>query len=107
MRMMTPREHLELIVQPNMADMLTDLDDLRLAFNAIAAVDALAGHIYWWTVDNRPADVAGLSDDTDYRANFLAPRNRDFQLVFESAKASKHVRLIRGSPSVRAADQVA
>jgi hypothetical protein len=104
----TPREHLELIVHPNMREMTANLDDLRLAFNAIAAVDALAAHIYWWAFHNQPAAVGGVGDDTEYRAKVLAPRSRDFQLVFEVAKATKHVRLIRGRPpSVRAADQLA
>ena len=43
---MTPKEHLELVIRPNMREMLADLDDIRLAFNAIAAVDALAAQIY-------------------------------------------------------------
>jgi hypothetical protein len=104
---MTPREHLELVVRPNMREMLNDLDDLRLAFNAIASVDALAAHIYWWAVHHRPAAVAGLKNDTEYRAKVLASRSRDFQLIFETAKAAKHVRLTRGTPpKVRAVDQV-
>jgi hypothetical protein len=44
---MTPRKHRELVVRPNMREMLNELDDLRLAFNAIASVDALAARIYW------------------------------------------------------------
>ncbi len=104
---MTPRDHLELVVRPNMRDMLADLEDLRLAFNAIASVDALAAHIYWWAVHYQPHAVAGIVDDTEYRAKALAPRNNDFRLVFEIAKATKHVRLTRGQPpSVRAADQL-
>ena len=42
---MTRREHLELVVRPNMSEMMQGLDDLRLAFDALAAVDALAAHI--------------------------------------------------------------
>jgi hypothetical protein len=104
---MTPREHLELVVRPNMSEMLANLDDLRLAFNAIAAIDALAAHIYWWAAHHRPDAVAGLEDDTEYRAKILAPRSHDFQLVFETAKATKHIRLTRGTPpKVRAADQI-
>jgi hypothetical protein len=104
---MTPREHLELVVRPNMSEMLANLDDLRLAFNAIAAIDALAAHIYWWAAHHRPAAVEGIGDDTEYRAKVLVPRSHDFQLMFETAKATKHVRLIRGTPpKVRAADQV-
>jgi hypothetical protein len=102
----TLREHLELVVRPNMSEMLENLDDLRLAFNAIAAVDALAAHIYWWVVLHQPAAMAGLANDTEYRAKILVPRSHDFQLVFETAKAMKHVRLNRGTPKVGAVDQV-
>jgi hypothetical protein len=103
---MTPRQHLDLVVQPNMNAMLGDLDDIRLAFNAIAAVDALAAQIYWWAVHNHPSLVAGLVDDTEYRQQ-LAGQNNDFRLLFETAKAIKHGRLTRGKPpSVRAVDQI-
>jgi hypothetical protein len=104
---MTPRQHLELVVRPNMREMLNDLDDLRFAFNAIAAVDALAAHIYWWAVHHRPDAVAGINDDTEYRAKALVKRSHDFQIVFETAKAIRHGRLTRGTPpKVRAADQL-
>ena len=103
---MTPREHLDLVVRPNMSEMLAHLDDLRLAFNAIAAVDALAAHIYWWAAHHRPDAVVGITDDTQYR-KALAERSNDFRLLFEVAKATKHVRLTWGTPpTVRAADQV-
>ena len=59
---MTPREHLELVVRPNMSEMLENLGDLRLALNAIAAVDALAAHIYWWAAHYCPDAVAGLTN---------------------------------------------
>lgn len=103
---MTPREFLDLVVRSNMRDMLSDLDDVRLACNAIAAVDALAGQIYWWAFHHSPGRVHGLSDDTDYRRR-LADRSNDFRLMFETAKAVKHGRLTRGTPpSVRAVDQL-
>jgi hypothetical protein len=50
--------------------------------------------------------VAGIADDTEYRAKVLKPRSEDFRLVFETAKATTHVRLTRGVPSVRSADQL-
>jgi len=37
---MSPREHLELIVRPNLKDRGEGYRDVRHAFNAIAAVDA-------------------------------------------------------------------
>jgi hypothetical protein len=103
---MNPRQHLDQIVRPNMKEMMADLDDLRLAFNAIAAVDALAAHIYWWAAHHCPGAVAGLEDDTEYR-RALVPRSHAFELVFETAKAAKHVRLTWGKlGKVRAVDQV-
>jgi hypothetical protein len=102
----TPKDHLDEIVRPNVRKMLTNLDDLRLAFNAVAAVDGLAAHIYWWAVYHRPQAVADIAGDSEYR-RALAPRSRGFELVFETAKAMKHVRLTLGKPpSVRAADQL-
>jgi hypothetical protein len=103
---MTPRQHLELVVRPNMIQMLLNLDDLRLAFNAIAAVDSLAAQVYWWAVHNKPTHVLDVTSDDAYRHR-LASQNNDFRLMFESAKAIKHGRLTRGGPpSVRAVDQV-
>jgi hypothetical protein len=102
---MTPLDHLELVVRPNMQAMRDDVADIRHAFNAIAAVDSLAAHIYWWAVHNKPGYVAEPDDDTGFRKR-LVERDKDFRLVFDIAKASKHVRLMRGDPSVRAADQL-
>lgn len=45
---MTPKEFLEQIARPNVDDFQSDFDDMRRAFNAIAAVDALAAHLYEW-----------------------------------------------------------
>jgi hypothetical protein len=103
---MTPREHLELVVRPNMSEMLANLDDLRLAFNAIAAVDSLAAQVYWWAFHHNPSHVFDVTSDDAYRHR-LAAQDNDFRLMFETAKAIKHGRLTRGRPpSVRALDQV-
>lgn len=103
---MTPREHLEIIVRPNIGAMFSDLGDLRLAFNAIASADALTAQVFWWACHNAPRQIAGISDDSAYRQH-LAAQNNDFRLLFETAKAIKHGRLTRGrGPSVRAVDQV-
>ena len=105
---MTLRDFLHLIVRPNLAEFLAKPDDLRLAFNAVAAVDTLAAHMFRWALDNRPAAVAGLKDDDGMYRQRLATKNADFDLVFQVAKASKHVRLTRGKniPPVRCVDQV-
>ncbi len=42
---MAPREHLEAIVRPNLADFRANYGEVRLAFNAVAAADSFAAHI--------------------------------------------------------------
>ena len=103
---MEPREHLEKIVRPNMDEMRTAFGDVRRAFNAVAAVDALAAHIYWWICHNAAHEKKGADNDSEYRDR-LAQKNFDFQLVRDIAKAQKHVRLTRGSPQVPTATHVA
>lgn len=102
---MTPREHLNEIVRPNLEDLSDNFGDLRRAFNAAASLDALAAHIYWWARENAPSEVAQFKDDTAYRGH-LAALNDSYRLTFEVAKANKHVNLTRGTPSVSKASQV-
>ena len=64
---MTPREHLDQVVRPNMQDFAANYGDLRRAFNSAAAIDALAAPIYWWATQHAPGHVAGLATDDDYR----------------------------------------
>src|SRR5579859_7128759 len=45
---MTPRQFLNDIVCPNVKDFHDNYDNLRYAYNAIAAVDSLAAHLYVW-----------------------------------------------------------
>jgi len=102
---MRPREFLETIVRPNVGDFHADFADLRRAYNAISAVDALAAHLYVWATTNAPLVVASIKDDTHYRAN-LAARNPEFALLRDIAKAQKHVHLTQGNPQVTRAEQV-
>lgn len=102
---MKPRDHLDLIVRPNVNDLRTSFGDVRYAFNAVAAVDALAGHLYRWCSSSASHEVAGVRDDSAYREQ-LAQSNADFALVRDIAKAQKHVQLTRGSPKVSTAAQV-
>ena len=83
---MTPCQFLEQIVRPNVVQYHADDANMRHAFNAVAAVDALAAHIYVWCLTNAPAEVAGLSDDTHYRKK-LADRHNDFLLLHDISKA--------------------
>ena len=102
---MEVHDHLEQVVRPNMADLVDAYGDVRRAFNAIAAVDALAGHIWRWCRTNALHEIAEIRDDSDYRQR-LSQENADFALVRDMAKAQKHIHLIRGSPQVSGADQV-
>jgi hypothetical protein len=60
---MTPREFLDEVVRPNVAEFNVNFGSLRTAYNAVAAVDALAAHIYWWCKTNSSAEVKGDRDD--------------------------------------------
>jgi hypothetical protein len=71
----------------------------------VAAVDALAAHIYVWCKKNAPSEIAGLADDTKLRER-LAGRSSDFRLLRDIAKAQKHVELDRGKPEVTTSAQV-
>jgi hypothetical protein len=102
---MTPREFLDQIVRLNVAEFHANYADMRHAYNAIAAVDSLAAHIYVWCTANAPAEVAGIPDDTQYRAT-LAGANNDFLLLRDIAKAQKHVELTRGTPVIGSATQI-
>jgi hypothetical protein len=104
---MTPREFLNAIVKPNVAEFHDNYEDMRRAFNAVAAVDALAAHLYVWAKANAIASpaVSSSGDDTVYRAT-LAARDSDFALLRDVAKAQKHVHLTRGTPQVIRSDQI-
>jgi hypothetical protein len=102
---MTPELFLKDVVEPNLSAFVAEDDDIRLAFNAVASVDALAAHVFWWGKDYAPAAVAGIKQDTDYRET-LATLNSDFRLLRDIAKAQKHVRLERGNPEVKEAANV-
>jgi hypothetical protein len=102
---MTPSQFLEQVVRPNVEDFYVDDADMRYAYNAVAAVDALAAHVYVWCKANAPAEVAGLNDDSHYRAKLSAAHD-DFRLLRDIAKAQKHVRLKQGTPVIGGAEQI-
>ena len=101
----TPREFLETVVRPNLAEFNADYGDVRRAYNAVAAIDALAAHIYVWCKENDPSGIADLNDDSHYRER-LARYSSDFRLLCDIAKAQKHVHLGRGKPVVTTSAQV-
>jgi hypothetical protein len=101
----TPREFLEKVVQPNIAEFDANFACERHAYNAVAAVDSLTAHIYVWCKDNAPKEIAGIGDDTMYRQS-LARSFPDFGLLRDIAKAQKHVHLDRGKLEVTTASQV-
>ena len=98
-------EFFKTVVQPNVAEFNADYGDIRRAYNAVAAIDALAAHIYVWCKTNAPSEIAGLADDTYYRER-LAGCSSDFRLLRDIAKAQKHVHIDRGQPEVTTSAQV-
>lgn len=64
---MTPRQFLNEVVQPNIDEFYANIGSKRHAFNVVAAVDALAAHIFVWCKHNAPQQVARIKDDTAYR----------------------------------------
>jgi hypothetical protein len=94
---MTPREFLEKVVRPNITEWDANFGSERHAYNAVAAVDSLTAHIYVWCKGHAPAEIAGIPDDTQYRAS-LGQRSPDFELLRDIAKAQKHVHLDYGKP---------
>lgn len=102
---MEVQDHLEQVVRPNMAELSENPGEIRRAFNAVAAADALAGYLYLWCLKNAPHEVTGVMNDSEFRGR-LAEANADFSLVRDMAKAQKHIFLTRGSPQIRSADQV-
>lgn len=99
---MTPREYIDQIVAPNLAELATDYGNLRLALNAVHAVDALAAHIFYGAGGK---GKVGVADDLAYRES-LARQDTEFGLLRDVAKAAKHVVLERGTPQVSTADQI-
>ena len=99
---MTPRDYLEQIVRPNLADLADNYGDIRKAMTAVHSADALAAHIFH-AVGGRI--VTGAANDTAYR-KLLAGENGEFRLVRDLAKAAKQVVLHRGKPLVSTADQI-
>lgn len=102
---MSPLEYLDQVVRPNLADAHAHYSDVRHCFNAVAAVEALAAHIFHLCLSSAAAEVAEVTRDTDYRDR-LARRNPDFELLRDVAKAQKHVELTQGTPLVSGAGQV-
>ena len=99
---MTAREFLEQIVRPNLAELDSDYANIRKAFNAVHALDALAAHIY----DSAGRlEGTGSANDTVFRES-LAAQNSDFELLRDLAKAVKHVVLERGAPKITKAAQI-
>lgn len=94
---MDPRAFCEEVVWLNVGYLVTSWDDTRLAFNAVASLDALAAHMYFWCIENGKLSKAECSDDVGYRVG-LAKRNDEFRLLRDVAKLQKHVMLTRGNP---------
>lgn len=103
--LMGPRDFHQKVVLPNLSDAKQGFGDERLAFNAIASVDALAAHIFYWCEANDDGDISGLSDDLAYRER-LSLSNASFRLVRDLAKVQKHFKLKRGKPEITSAERI-
>lgn len=103
---MLPRDHFVQIVVPNIDDAQANPDCIRRAWNALAAMDATAGNLFYWAQKFAPQEVAGINDDTDYRTR-LGSCRQNLRLLFDVAKALKHGELTRGRPLIRLASEVA
>ncbi|TIX82108.1 MAG: hypothetical protein E5V27_14240 [Mesorhizobium sp.] len=99
---MTPREYLDQVITPNLAELANDYGNVRLALNAVHAVDALAAHIFYGAGGK---GKIGSDDDLAYREQ-LAKQDAEFGLLRDVAKAAKHVMLERGTPKVSTAGQI-
>lgn len=102
---MTAREFLETVVKPNITDFKNAYGSLRHGSNAVAALDALAAHIFIWCKTNALNEIAGITDDSHYRET-LSKKNTDFGLLRDIAKAQKHVHLTKGNPKISTAEQI-
>jgi hypothetical protein len=85
---MTPREHLDQVVRPNLADLAQDPASIRKAYNAVQAINALAAHIFWAV----GKAAIGEENDDQYRGR-LAKESFDFSILRDAAIACKHVKL--------------
>ena len=101
----SPREFLESVVRPNIAEFGGHYSSVRRPYNAIAALDSLPAHIFVWCKRLDPSAMAGIANDSAYREE-LAKRSTDFRLLRDIAKALKHVELTQGTPNVSTAAQV-
>jgi len=94
------------ILQPNLADLNDGYGPLHSGFNAVAAVDAYASHIFH-DLENSgrdPFKEIGVeqpknNDDGAFRYA-LAKKCPDFELLRDTAKANKHAKLTQHSPVV-------
>ncbi len=102
---MNPRTFCEEVVWLNVAYFHHRWDDVRLAFNAVASVDALAAQMYLWCIETGKLSEAECPRDTHYRTS-LAVRSHDFRIVRDVAKLQKHAALVDGKPLVKHSRQV-
>jgi hypothetical protein len=102
---LTPRQFLEEVVRPNLAELDEAPDDRRRAFNAAAAVDALAGLIYEELRQLESSEIDGIDGDDEYR-EALAGRDRSFAFLRELAKAQKHGRIEWGAPEIVVMEEI-
>lgn len=91
---MTPREHLEIVVRPNMAELESATGDIRLAFNAANSIDALGARHYCWGVNHEPPLIEPLEGLNDAYRNCLEGFDTTYRLLCGVARPAKHIELL-------------
>jgi hypothetical protein len=108
---MTVEDFRSLVVEPNLAEYDRDYDQVHRAFNAVAALDAYAAHIFS-EASSRGVNIvaaAGIAispkaDDSEFR-NALSGLSAEFRILRDLAKANKHAKLTRHKSTVSASSQ--
>jgi hypothetical protein len=103
---LTSREFKQTILIPNLEEFDCEYDKIHRAYNAVAAVDAYAAHIFHEAKENGVDPFSTLSstppsgsDDVAFR-QALAREHPEFRVLRDLTKANKHARLTRHNPEV-------
>jgi hypothetical protein len=103
---MNPRQFLDEVVRPNIAEFEAEPTSWRRAMNAVLSADALVAHLFEWCKANgQTEELGGAKCDDKFREN-LSAKNCGYEVVRDLAKALKHVELDNLPYHVKSAKQV-
>ncbi|KAA1174653.1 hypothetical protein FP026_29655 [Rhizobium tropici] len=103
---MHPREFYEQVAKPNIAEVIDNDEDYRLAVNAITSVDAAYGVLFEHlkSVDAQILQAI-LFDGKELKDNHfkdhIAKQSKEFEIIRDAAYATKHGRLSDRKSSAR------